>query len=91
MNRQKISLILIDIFAVFGIVFFLILIHELVHVIDGYGPNVALCIGLTNINRVSFVVNGENYSLFTEPIAYGVTIIAAALIFLLISKAGGEK
>lgn len=72
-------------FAVLGIFFVIVIIHEIVHFIDGYGPNIAVCFGFLNTERLAFVVNGDNYTLFRgELLAYGVSLLVAIGIYFLL-------
>jgi hypothetical protein len=82
---DKIRDIIYDIFAVLGIFFLIVIVHELVHFIDGYGPNIAICFGFINWKRLAFVINGDNYTLFRgELLAYSVSLIMAIGIFFLL-------
>lgn len=82
---DKIRIVLFDIFCIFGIMFFIVIIHELIHLIDGYGPNVAVCFGFINFKRVAFVINGDNYTLFRgELLAYSISMIVAIILFFLL-------
>lgn len=72
----------------FGFVFLTVLVHEIVHMIDGYSENVAVCFGFINWNRAAFVINGDNYTLYRgEPLAYLADIILVATIFFVYYKA----
>lgn len=87
MNREKIRQLTYDILCVLGFTFLIIVVHEIVHYIDGYGPNIAVCFGFTNVHRMGFVINGDNYTLFNgELLAYAVDIVLAVVIFWLLYK-----
>ena len=73
---------------VLGFVFLTVLVHELVHMVDGYTENVAICFGFINWDRAAFVINGENYSLFRgEPLAYLGDIVLFAILVVIYRKA----
>lgn len=73
---------------VLGFVFLTVLVHELVHMVDGYTENVAICFGFINWHRIAFVINGENYSLFRgEPLAYLGDIVMFAILVIIYRKA----
>lgn len=73
---------------VLGFVFLTVLVHELVHMVDGYTENVAICFGFINWDRAAFVINGENYSLFRgEPLAYLGDIVLFTILVIIYRKA----
>lgn len=83
--NEKLRNWLFNIFCVLGIFFVLVLVHEIVHFIDGYGPNIAICFGFLNTSRTAFVVNGDNYTLFRgEALAYTITVVVAIIIYILL-------
>lgn len=76
------------ILMVLGFIFLTILVHELVHMIDGYSENVAVCFGFINWKRMAFVINGDNYTLYRgEPLAFLVNIIIFVIIAIIYRKA----
>jgi hypothetical protein len=80
------------IFLTFGMVFFMIVIHELIHVIDGWNDNIAMCFGFMNAKRIGFVVNGDNYTLYQgEFWAYLVMFLLAVFIAVVWKKASDER
>ncbi len=77
---NRIANILDNILRFSGLLFLITLVHELVHMIDGYSENVAICFGFIDWNRAAFVINGDNYTLYRgEPLAYLVTIIVIGI------------
>lgn len=87
-NWNKILNIMESILMIFGLVFLTVLIHELVHMIDGYSENIAVCFGFINWKRTAFVINGDNYTLFRgEPLAFLVNIIIFAIMVIIYRKA----
>ncbi len=76
------------ILMVSGFVFLTILVHEFVHMIDGYSENIAVCFGFINWKRMAFVINGDNYTLYRgEPLAFLVNIIIFIIIAIIYRKA----
>lgn len=87
-NWNRVLNITESILIISGFIFLTILIHELVHVIDGYSENVAICFGFINWERAAFVINGDDYTLFRgEPLAFTVNIIIFAIIVTIYHKA----
>ncbi len=87
-NWKRILNIVESILIVLGLMFLTVLVHEFVHMIDGYSENVAICFGFINWYRAAFVINGDNYTLFRgEPLAYLVNIIMFAIIVVIYRKA----
>lgn len=77
---------------VLGLIFLTVLVHEFIHMIDGYSENIAVCFGFINWERVAFVINGDNYTLFRgEPLAYLANIIIFAIIIVIYRKARYKK
>ena len=67
--------------VVFGFIYIQVVIHELVHMIDGWTPNVAVCFSWIDLHRTGFVLGGTNYTLYNgELLAYGVNILIAILL-----------
>lgn len=88
----KVESIMEKIFLFFGMMFFVIFTHELVHVIDGWQDNIAMCFGFFSWKRVAFVVNGDHYTLFRgELLAHSITVVILILIMLIWHKAKKEK
>jgi hypothetical protein len=80
------------ILMVSGFVFLTVLVHELVHMADGYSKNIAICFGFINWQRAAFVINGDNYSLFRgEPLAYLGNIILFTILVVIYRKARQNK
>ena len=76
------------ILMVLGLIFLTILVHEFVHMIDGYSENIAVCFGFINWKRMAFVINGDNYTLFRgEPLAFLANIIVFTIIIIIYRKA----
>lgn len=76
------------ILMVLGFMFLTVLVHEFVHMIDGYSENIAVCFGFINWKRAAFVINGDNYTLFRgEPLAFLVNIIIFSIIVIIYRKA----
>jgi len=89
---QKVATILDYIFLTFGFTFFIVFTHELVHVIDGWNDNIAMCIGFLNAERVAFVVNGDNYTLYQGELwAYAVTFLLCFFIAFIWKKETDER
>jgi hypothetical protein len=87
-NWNRILYITENILMVLGFVFLTVLVHELVHMVDGYTENVAICFGFINWDRAAFVINGENYSLFRgEPLAYLGDIVLFTILVIIYRKA----
>ena len=87
-NWNRILNTIESILMVLGLVFFTVLVHEFVHMIDGYSENIAVCFGFINWKRMAFVINGDNYTLFRgEPLALLVNIIIFAIIIIVYRKA----
>lgn len=87
-NWNRVLNITESILIVLGLMFLTVLIHELVHMIDGYSENVAVCYGFINWERAAFVINGDNYTLFRgEPLAFLANIIVFAIIVVIYRKA----
>lgn len=85
---NKVLYYLENILMVLGLVFLTVLVHEFVHMIDGYTDNIAVCFGFINWNRAAFVINGDNYTLFRgEPLAYFANIIIFVIIIIIYRKA----
>ena len=87
-NWNRIANISDNILRFSGFLFLMTLVHELVHMIDGYSENVAICFGFINWHRSAFVINGDNYTLYRgEPLAYFADIIVIAIIFVIYRNA----
>jgi len=87
-NWNSVLNILESILMTLGFVFLTVLVHEFVHVIDGYSENIAICFGFFNWKRAAFVINGDDYTLFRgEPLAYLANIIISAIIIIIYRKA----
>ena len=87
-NWNRILNTMESILMVLGLVFLTVLVHELVHMIDGYSDNIAVCFGFINWKRMAFVINGDNYTLFRgEPLAFLANIIIFAIIIIIYRKA----
>jgi hypothetical protein len=87
-NWNRVLNITESILMVLGFVFLTVLVHEFVHMIDGYSENIAVCFGFINWKRAAFVINGDNYTLFRgEPLAYLVNIIVFAILIIIYRKA----
>jgi hypothetical protein len=87
-NWNRILYITETILMVSGFVFLTVLVHEFVHMMDGYSENVAICFGFLNWQRAAFVINGDNYSLFRgEPLAYLGNIVMFTILVIIYHKA----
>ena len=87
-NWNRVLNIIETTLMVLGLVFLTVLVHEFVHMIDGYSENVAVCFGFINWKRTAFVINGDNYTLFRgEPLAFLVNIIIFVIITIIYRKA----
>jgi hypothetical protein len=76
-----------NILIVLGLMFLTVLVHEIVHMIDGYSENIAICFGFVNWERAAFVINGDNYTLFRgEPLAYFANLIVFAIMVIIYRK-----
>ena len=77
-----------SVLIVLGLMFLTVLVHEFVHMIDGYSENVAICFGFINWYRSAFVINGDNYTLYRgELLAYLGNIIMFAILVIIYRKA----
>lgn len=87
-NWNRLLNILESILMILGLMFLTTLVHEFVHMVDGYSENVAICFGFFNWYRAAFVINGDNYTLYRgEPLAYLANIIMFAIIVIIYRKA----
>jgi hypothetical protein len=87
-NWKKALDIIDTILMVLGFIFLTVLVHELVHMIDGYSENIAVCYGFIDWKRSAFVINGDNYTLFRgEPLAFLANIIIFTVIVIIYRKA----
>lgn len=87
-NWNRVLDITETILMVSGFVFLTILVHEFVHMIDGYSENIAVCFGFINWKRMAFVINGDDYTLYRgEPLAFLVNIIIFIIIAIIYRKA----
>jgi len=87
-NWKRILNIVESVLIVLGLMFLTVLVHEFVHMIDGYSENVAICFGFINWYRAAFVINGDNYTLFRgEPLAYLVNLMMFIIIIVIFRKA----
>lgn len=87
MKWERIQAIIWDVLALFGIMHILVVTHEIVHMIDGWTPKVAMCFSFADFERMGFVIHGENYTLYRgEPLAYAVSFIILLTIYLLLRK-----
>lgn len=87
-NWNRVLNITESILIVLGFVFLTILVHEFVHMIDGYSENIAVCYGFINWNRAAFVINGDNYTLYRgEPLAFLANVVVFAIIVIVYRKA----
>ncbi len=76
-----------SVLIILGFIFLNILVHELVHMIDGYSENTAICFGFFNWKRSAFVINGDNYTLFRgEPLAYLANVIIISIAVIIYRK-----
>lgn len=86
-NWNKILDTMDIILMVFGFLFLSVLVHEFVHIIDGYTDNIAVCYGFINWKRAAFVINGDNYTLFRgEILAFMANIILFTIITIIYRK-----
>lgn len=87
-NWNRVLNITESILIVLGFVFLTVLVHEFVHMIDGYSENIAVCYGFINWNRAAFVINGDNYTLYRgEPLAFLANVVIFAIIVIVYRKA----
>ncbi len=87
-NWKKILNIVESVLIVLGLMFLTVLVHEFVHMIDGYSENVAICFGFINWYRAAFVINGDNYTLLRgEPLAYLANLMTFIIIMIIYRKA----
>ena len=87
-NWNKILDAIEIILMVLGFIFLTVLVHEFVHMIDGYSENIAVCFGFINWKRMAFVINGDNYTLYRgEPLAFLGNIIIFTIIIIIYRKA----
>lgn len=78
----NIRAIIEDTLIICGFVFIQVIIHEIVHMIDGWNSNVAVCFGFLNLDRVGFVINGMDYTLYNgELLAYSINVLVAIVLF----------
>lgn len=87
-NWNRVLNITESILIVLGFVFLTVLVHEFVHMVDGYSENIAVCYGFINWNRAAFVINGDNYTLYRgEPLAFLANVVIFAVIVIVYRKA----
>lgn len=81
-----------NILIALGFMFLTVLVHEFVHMIDGYSENIAICFGFLNWKRSAFVINGDNYTLLRgEPLAFLVNIIILFVMVVIYRNARKMK
>ena len=92
MDWIRVERIMEKIFLLFGVIFFIIFTHELVHVIDGWQGNIAMCFGFFSWDRMAFVVNGDHYTLMNgELLAHLITFTILGIISFVWWKAGRDR
>lgn len=81
-----------SVLMVLGLMFLTVLAHEIVHYVDGYSENVAICFGFISWERSAFVINGANYTLLRgELLAYLVNLIIYVVVVVVYRKARQKK
>ena len=74
-----------DTLIICGFIFIQVVVHEIVHMIDGWNSNVAVCFSFASLRTAGFVLHGVDYTLYNgELLAYATNIIIAVVFYYLV-------